>query len=590
MKRSAATRKSYQIKRRAILVLGMHRSGTSALSGVACALGASPPNNLLPANFANPNGYWESLPLVQAHTELLASADSSWDDWRQLDPRWYGSEDAVRFHRRIRDILESEYDEKPLFVVKDPRLCRFLPFFLSVLKEMTVTPVALFSLRDPLEVAFSLRRRDGFSISKSVALWLRHVLEAELHSREMPRCTICYENLLKDWRLEMSRAGGATGVAWPADPETSATSIEKFLVTDLYHERNESAGLEKHPELLFLATEAYRLLLAASTAPADRDLFRQIDAVRTKFDAASEFFGAILRTEQASVQQLRTKLLQKSSELEQQQALIADQKNRQQAIMAEQTKLQQARIEEQKKHEQALLEEQTKRQQALMEAQNKYQQALMEEQTKRQQALTEERKKYEQALTEQQETHRGELDRQIHQNERERSEHVARVGALSSQLEQLHDTSTQNESRLNLVIAELSAVLDCKTGEHAHLLADFELSKNALDDARAALAANRDLSERLASELKQIGARHKELQADVLCKTADIDNMNLEIAAHRKHAGNLQALLADRNEKNQAMMTRIEALYASRSWRMTAPLRAARRFFSKVTSPSRSVG
>src|SRR5260370_25935951 len=136
---------------------------------------------------------------------------------------------------------------------------------MSVLKEMTVTSVALFSLRDSFEVAFSLRRRDGFSISKSVALWLRHVLEAELHSREMPRCTICYENLLKDWRPEMGRAGGATGVAWPADPETSATSIEKFLVRDLYHERNESVGFEKHPELLFLAAETYRLLLAAST-------------------------------------------------------------------------------------------------------------------------------------------------------------------------------------------------------------------------------------------------------------------------------------------------------------------------------------
>jgi hypothetical protein len=510
----------------------MHRSGTSALSGVACSLGASAPNNLLPANFANPNGYWESLPLVQAHSELLASADSSWDDWRQLDPRWYGSEDAPRFHRRIRDILESEYDEKPLFVVKDPRLCRFLPFFLSVLKEMAVAPVALFSLRDPLEVAYSLRRRDGFPISKSVALWLRHVLEAELHSREMPRCAISYKNLLKDWRVEMGRAGGATGVAWPADPETSAASIEKFLVRDLHHERNESIGLEKHPELLFLAAETYRLLLAASTAPADRDLFDQIDAVRMKFDEASEFFGAILRTEQISVQQLRTELLQKTSELEKQQALVVDQKNRQQAL-----------LEQRKKQEQALVE-----------------------------------------------THRRELDRHIHQNERARSEYVARVDALSSQLEELHDASTENESHLNGVIAQLSAALDRKTGEHAHLLADFELSKSALDEARASLSANQDLSERLASELNRIGAHQKELQADISCKKASIDDMNREIAVHRKHTENLQIMLADRNEQNQRMMLRIEAFYASRSWRMTGPLRAARRFFSKVTNRSRPAG
>jgi len=172
----------------------------------------------------------------------------------------------------------------------------------------------------------------------------------------------------------------------------------------------------------------------------------------------------------------------------------------------------------------------------------------------------------------------------------ERSAYAARVDALSSQLDKLHDTSTKNESRLNLVIAELSSALDRKTANHAHLQADFELSKSALADVRTTLAANRDLSERLASELRQVRARHEELQADILYKKATIDDMNREISARRKHAGNLQTLLADRDKQNQEMMIRIEALYASRSWRMTAPLRAVRRFFSKVTSPSRFVG
>src|SRR5450432_3468844 len=114
MKRSAATQKSHQPKRQAILILGMHRSGTSALSGAACTLGASAPRTLLPANFANPNGYWESLPLVQAHNELLESAGSSWDDWRRFDSRWYESDEAQRFRGRLQNIVESEYDEKPL--------------------------------------------------------------------------------------------------------------------------------------------------------------------------------------------------------------------------------------------------------------------------------------------------------------------------------------------------------------------------------------------------------------------------------------------------------------------------------------------
>jgi hypothetical protein len=458
---SPVGQKSGQPERRAILILGMHRSGTSALSGVACILGAAAPHTLLPANFANPHGYWESLPLIQAHSELLASAGTSWDDWRRLSPHWYGSEDAQRFHGRIRDVLESEYAQEPLFVVKDPRLCRFMPFFLSVLDDMAVAPIALFSIRDPLEVAFSLRRRDGFSITKSVALWLRHVLEAEFYSRGMPRCIISYQNLMQDWRRQIARASETTGIVWPSDSETSAKSIEKFLSMDLYHEKNESGELEKHPDILFLAAETYRLLSEISKPGADSDLFSQIDAMRAKFDEASDFFGAILRTEELATQK----------------------------------------------------------------------------------------------------THQR-LDYQIRQKETELGEHVAAMGKLSSRLEELRETSAKNDSRL---------------------AASQDLNERLVEE----LTASRDLSESLANELKEIGERHRELQTKISRKEADIDGMKRETAAYGKQVEDLRTLVAERDEQKRAMLDLLNALYASRSWRMTRPLRAARSFiFRAPKSPT----
>ncbi len=256
------------------------------------------------------------------------------------------------------------------------------------------------------------------------------------------------------------------------------------------------------------------------------------------------------------------------------QALIEEDTKRYQVLMEEQTRRHQALMEVQTIRHQSLMQDQTKRHQAALDEYNGREQALMEDQTKRQQALIE--------------THRRELDRQIRHNENERGSYIAQVDALSRELEKLHATSIENESRLNLVISELNAELDRKTAEHANLRADFEFSNGALDKARASLAANHDLSERLAGELQQIGARCKELEADLLGKKADIDDMNCTIASHRKHIGNLQTLLVDRNEQNQAMMLQIEALYASRSWRMTGPLRSARRFFSSVTNLTRS--
>src|ERR1700712_2357048 len=67
-------------KRRAILVLGMHRSGTSALSGVVNALGPAAPKPLLAPRADNPRGFFESAALADAHDDLLLSAGSYWDD------------------------------------------------------------------------------------------------------------------------------------------------------------------------------------------------------------------------------------------------------------------------------------------------------------------------------------------------------------------------------------------------------------------------------------------------------------------------------------------------------------------------------
>jgi len=75
-------------KRQAVLVLGMHRSGTSALAGVIARLGAALPKTQVRADLNNKRGYGESSELVQFHERLLASAGSGWRDWERFDPNW----------------------------------------------------------------------------------------------------------------------------------------------------------------------------------------------------------------------------------------------------------------------------------------------------------------------------------------------------------------------------------------------------------------------------------------------------------------------------------------------------------------------
>lgn len=303
--------------RQAILILGMHRSGTSALGGVINALGAAGPKTPLPSHIANPRGFFESAPLTLAHDELLAVAGSSWHDWRELNQQRINSEATEPYRQKIKQLLIDEFGDDPLIVIKDPRTCRFVPFMSSVLDEMNVSPVALLPIRNPLEVAYSLHRRDKIALPKSLLLWLRHVLEAEYHSRHMPRYILSYEGFLADWRKHMERAAEKTGVVWPAQPDHSDARVEQFLTTDLYHERSTLEDMRNHPDVTSLVRETYQILTTIAAGDEDDGLLAQLDVMRTRFDEACETFSAAMATEESAVAQLRGELGARGTETEQ---------------------------------------------------------------------------------------------------------------------------------------------------------------------------------------------------------------------------------------------------------------------------------
>jgi hypothetical protein len=107
---------------KAILVAGMHRSGTSAMTRALSLAGAGLPRTLMPAGADNPDGFWESGPVAQLNDELLGEIGSRWDDVFGFVSR----PDAARFRTsavsRIRQCLEEEFGGASLPVIKDPRL------------------------------------------------------------------------------------------------------------------------------------------------------------------------------------------------------------------------------------------------------------------------------------------------------------------------------------------------------------------------------------------------------------------------------------------------------------------------------------
>jgi len=302
-------------RRKAILVLGMHRSGTSMLAGTIAALGSAPPRKPLASDGNNARGYWESAPLNFANNELLAAAGSSWHDWRPLNPQWLQSPAAEGYRHKIKAILASEFGDEPLFFVKDPRICRFVPFMSSILAEMEIDPVALLPLRNPLEVAYSLERRDGLPPAKSLLLWLRHVLEAEYHSRHMPRYFTRHEQFLIDWQHHVDRAAEKTGIVWPIRSDKAGTEIGRFLTVELYHERATVEDVHNHPDAIPLIRTAYDILCAIADDGDSQKLRDELDLMRAKFDESCAIVSAAAAAESDHLRRERDALVHDRSKI-----------------------------------------------------------------------------------------------------------------------------------------------------------------------------------------------------------------------------------------------------------------------------------
>jgi len=241
---------------RAILVLGMHRSGTSALTRCLNLLGADLGKNLVPpAPDNNRMGFWEHAEVVQIHEELLAALGRSWCDARALPEGWLHTEAAQTARARLVDLLGREFASVGLWAVKDPRMCKFVPLWREVCDRLQVVQHVVLVVRHPAEVARSLLARDGLPFEIANLCWLEHFASAEAETRKVPRSLVTYDQLLDDWQGTLTRIGADLGVKWPTGVDAAKPAIEAFLNRDEKHQVDSGTSV-RVPEVL---QDMYRL-------------------------------------------------------------------------------------------------------------------------------------------------------------------------------------------------------------------------------------------------------------------------------------------------------------------------------------------
>jgi hypothetical protein len=278
-----------------ILVAGMHRSGSSAAARVINLLGADIARELTPAIAGNNDrGFWEAKAVLAIHDRLLAALGSAWDDPFALPERWIETDAARQAKRALADEIAKDFIGSRVCVAKDPRLGRLLPLWLELLDELEIEPVVAVSVRNPLEVAASLRQRDRFPLAKSLLMYLRHALETELASRGRRRIFVRYDHLLVDWRSFARKLEKVLGSRLLAPLAGSDDAIDRFLTLDLYHNRATHETLGTMPGVPAMIVELFDRMSEAADTGDETALRQACDRVRAELGGASQLFRLFL--------------------------------------------------------------------------------------------------------------------------------------------------------------------------------------------------------------------------------------------------------------------------------------------------------
>ena len=265
-----------------IFVLGVGRSGTSALTRVLSLCGAYLPSPLTEAGVGNEKGHFEPSVALECNDRFLRRIGLTWYDptVRLQSGLSIPQEVAADLRGEIDDFLAAHAGMSPL-VIKEPRITALTPYWFAAAAAAGWTIKIVVAVRHPCEVQASLSRRDGISGDLADALWLKYNLLAEKASRPYQRVFVDYNDLLADWEAEVRRIANCIAVRLSYDQRAT---VAAFLDGSLRHHDVPREERIANPWLSMIYSEL-RLLRTATIGS-----LRQLDTAYDLFVSAESMF------------------------------------------------------------------------------------------------------------------------------------------------------------------------------------------------------------------------------------------------------------------------------------------------------------
>ena len=248
--------------KRLVVVLGMHRSGTSPITKSLELMGVGLGTELHPAGFDNPRGFWEDRECIEINDRLLRHLGSAYD---RLGLAW----DEVRTDSQVSELklravqlISSRLVENGgVWGFKDPRTCRLFGFWNEVFLSLVCEVSFVIAVRNPASVAASLMARNSIAAEKVYFLWLQHVLAALSFTKGARWVVVDYDELLVNPYSQIVRISSKLGLPLPDRQSSLVRDFENnFLERGLRHTSFTEAELALDSRAPRMVTATYNLL------------------------------------------------------------------------------------------------------------------------------------------------------------------------------------------------------------------------------------------------------------------------------------------------------------------------------------------
>lgn len=211
--------------------MGMHRSGTSLVTGILQRCGLHVGTNLLMHARDNPKGHYEEKRFLNLNNQLLIFNGGS----------WHKPPDAIAYaglKPQMKEFLKREEWKREFVGWKDPRICLTFPLWHELIQPEKIKIVHI--IRPLEEVAMSLVKRNKFTYRRSLELGRFYGRHAHSHAHRKG-CSqfVTYFKSYFAPRCEVEIEALCEFIGLPS-PKKKMKRIKNFITPELRHFKGSS--------------------------------------------------------------------------------------------------------------------------------------------------------------------------------------------------------------------------------------------------------------------------------------------------------------------------------------------------------------